>query len=474
MSEKRKWIILIVGGVALAGALGTLTYFEQEKIDQAREDAELLRSEIAAGRSLVSSTYELEREVIIQRETDAVIKEVLPNAAEYNDFLKTLQAFGEKAGFPITQIKPKRSSTRARGKSKQAFQEEGYSLTFNADGFQLLEFLDHVETHSRFMSVPGFKLTATKRKLSPGAELPLHQISMEVVTYVYQPKSGAEPLQIDGYDRKRDDLLSEIATRRSDLSIEGYDYRGARGRRDPWIDPRVPVEGTDEIMSVEDQIALVNDLVERTQSVLGHWEEYQNADNLIAEMKAHNALLEELGPLDEDIRRVETEGKLLFVNANRRFKDDVVAVIDDLHERLENVRGGRGPSAAALRESKEAMENHLNAGEYELALAAFEAIEPRLPLAEADELRRGLVQELRSLEHLAHTVLDFESIRLVISGVIVSETEGSIATINGQSVLPGELLDGGLLVTSIGVDEIEFLYQGIPLIRRIQSIAESN
>ena len=38
-------------------------------------------------------------------------------------------------------------------------------------------------------------------------------------------------------------------------------------------------------MSVEDQIALVNDLLERTQSVVGHWEAYQAADNLIAGLK---------------------------------------------------------------------------------------------------------------------------------------------------------------------------------------------
>jgi hypothetical protein len=457
-------VTLAVGTLAAIG-LGTMIYFQQEEIDRMHDDAAGLRTKIDDGRTLVRGTPTVEREVIIQRETDEVIKGILPNEADINTFVKTLQSFGEKSGVLISQIKSRNNSSRKKG--KQDFQEEGYTLTFKADAFQLLSFLDSIETHERFMSVPGFKLSASKRRGIGGQEASLHQLTMDVVTYVYAPKDGSSNLKIEGYDRKRDLLLGEIAKRRGELVVEGFDYRGARGRRDPWVDPRVPVAGDGPILSVEDQIALVDGLVDRAERVTELWAEFQDADNLISEMKARNSLLEELVPLEDEVRRIEEEGQLLFISAERRFDNEVVSVITDVRGRIENADPGRGPSAVALRESLDTMRTHLESGEYELALAAYEAIEPRLPLVEGDDLRMGLVEQLRKMENVSRAVVDFGAIPLDIKGVIVN-SGGAVAVINGRSVSAGEMLDAGVIVQSIQSNEIEFLYQGISLVRQIE------
>ncbi len=470
MSGRLKWVLVIVGSLFVAFGLVGLIFLQHQVVEQNRAESERLRGQIADGRALVMTTPDLEREVIVQRETDAVIKEILSEEEEITNFVRTIQEFEVQSGVSITSLNEDKQEARARAKKKTDFEKVIYTLTFDTDAFQFLAFLDAIESHPRFMSVTAFKLSAAKRnQLERGGE-PVHNVSLKLETYVYKPKGGGDEVRIDNYDRKRNLLLADISRRGQELRVPVYEYRGPRGRRDPWVDPRVPkmIEGV-EVLTIEDQIQIVELLEGMAEEVETLWLDVENADNLIAEMKARAAIEKAIAKLEEEVRRVESSNQIIFAPSVRRLENEVIAVLGDVREKL---AGGEiiGPSRDELEEVAESVKRHLDAEEYELALEAYRQMEPRLALALTDESKRSLVEGLHSLAERAQTVMDFEEVEMQIGGVAVMAGVRPVALINGESIVAGEYLDleGAVFVSDIRAHEIEFVYQGVTLIRRIE------
>jgi Tfp pilus assembly protein PilO len=466
VNEKKRLLFAIVVSLVLAGGVGASIYLQNRKINEDRVQAATLRTKIDADRKLITKTPDLVKEVIIQRETDEVIREILSDEQDINNLVRTLQRFVEESGVSISAIKEQKTANR--GKNKEDFERVGYTLSFEGDAFQLLSFLDRVESHSRFMAVTAFKLSAARRKDYEDGP-PRHKVQLDLETYVYTPKAGLKEVRIDNYERKRDLLVSEISRRASELRVAVYEYRGPRSRRDPGVDPRVPVTGDGgPILSIEEQIAMVDDLVARADEAEELWEQVRAAENLISEMKSRSQLLQKIALLDEEVRRVQNEGKLIFIPATRLFQKDVVEVLESLQVKINQSETGRGPSLAALRETADAMKRSLESGEYEMALDTFRTIEPRLDMASRDEFKRPLVQTLRELERLTKTVLEFEKIDMHIAGIALYEDRRPVALINGHAVQEGELVGEELLVRNITREEIEFVFRGMVLARRVE------
>lgn len=466
MSDKKRQILFASISVLAAAGLGTLIYFQHEGIEQRRADVAQLKNTIEDSRKLLEKTPELIKEVIIQRETDGVIKEILSDDQDINNLVRTLTSFCTESGIAFSSIKKQKDVKR----NKEEFGRVGYSVAFEADAFQLLTFMHKVESHARFMCVTQFKLQAANRNEYTQEELPRHRVTLDLETYVYAPTGNAKEVKIDHYEKKRDLLVSEISKRAAELRIPAYDYRGQRGRRDPWIDPRVPVDGG-PTLPIEEQIALVDELAEKADEIQKLWDEAKQAENLIQTMKLRADLEEKLALLEEEIRRVDAGGMLVFVPALRRFDKNVVGVVTGVRDQMSSGDGGSGPSTALLRETAEAMERHIDAQEYELAQQAFATIEPRLGVADQDPLKEPLVKSIRELKHLADTVLAFEAIQIDIQGVAVYEDRAPVALINGQAISEGEILGDDLIVHNIRSDQIEFAFRGLVLARVLQSDA---
>jgi len=464
MSEKKQQ--LIFGGISLlvVAGLGTLIYYQRENMDKRRAEIGVLRKTIEDGRALIQTTPELVKKVIIQRETDSVIKEILADEQDINTLVRTLTAFGEQSGFTFNSIKPQKNVKR----NKEDFERVGYSLTFEADVFQLLELLNKVESHKRFMSVTAIKLQAANRSEYASGELPHHRVTVDLETYVYAPTGNALEVKVDGYDKKKELLVSEISKRAAELRVPSYEYRGQRARRDPWIDPRIPVDDGPHL-PIEEQITLVDDLSEKAAEVQRIWEEAKAAENLIQTMKLRSDLEEKLVLLEEEIRRVDGNGLLVFVPALRRFDKGVVSVVAAVRADMVDDVGGAGPSTALLRETADAMQHHIDLQEYEMSLQAFATIEPRLGVADQDPLKEPLVKTIRELKHLCDTVLAFEKVELDIQGVALYEARPPVVLINGTPYSEGEMLEGELVIHNIRVDQIEFAYHGLILARSLHA-----
>lgn len=462
MNRKRFWIGIVAGGVLLAGGLGALVWMQYRAIDEGRAEIATLRGSIDGSRKQIEGTPALEREVIVLREINEVMKGILPDNDDVNNLVRTLQRFSEESGVRISGLKKKADDT----KNKSDFDKVGYTLSLEGDAFQLMNFLNMIESHSRFMRVPSFRISAAQRQQMEKEGVPAHRIQMDVETFVYEPKKDAKTVKIDGYDRKRDLLLGEIQRRRQDLSLAPFTYRGARGRRDPWIDPRVPLKPDSQAgLPVQEQMDIVQKLFERTQSITSQWDEIEKAENVIEQMLKRSEFDAQLAALEEEVRRIQTEKSISYIPSARRLQTEVADVLDKLRGEITKTGVVSGPTENMLREIEKTMSLHQEHGEYKLTLEAFKAVEKDLALAEADPLRKPLVDRIKEIEAEARTVLDFEKIALRFEGRAYVNGQ-AIALINGKIVGVGDLLDKELLVHSISRDEIEFLFRGMVFARR--------
>ena len=159
MSERNNW--LLVGGISfgLAASCGALIYFKMEEIQRAEDEIVQLDGEIAGAIALLEGTQALEEEVILQRETDEVVATILPNDQDIAELVSALQQFESASDVNITDLKP----VGTPQSSKSDFDKVVYSLQLSGDAFEVLSFLDLVETHDRFMSVPRIRLTTARR-----------------------------------------------------------------------------------------------------------------------------------------------------------------------------------------------------------------------------------------------------------------------------------------------------------------------
>lgn len=460
--ENKAWIAILVGGGTIALSLGALIYMQMGKISKARDEVVQLRTQVGAARKLIEGTGSLEREVIVQREMSEVIRNILPDEEDMNNWVRTIQGFSDDSGVRIRGLKKKPDDPRAQ---PGAFDEVTYTFTLESDAFQLLDFLNLVETHKRFMRVPRFKITAAKRDKVESSGFAAHKVQIDLETFVYEPKNEAELTKIEGYERKRDLMVGEINRRRQNLALASFSYRGPRGRRDPWVDPRVPVEGG-SALTVPEQMDLVEALFLRTEQVLAQWETAKAAENVVEELTAKHDLEEMLARLEEDVRRVEGEASITYLPSLRHFQLDVVDVVFNLRQELTAVRGTRGPSVEKLREVLETMDRHLAVEEYEYALDTFRLVSSELDYIDDDPLRKPFVEKLRRKALVARIVREFEEIELEVAGVAIMDGAPAVVHINGRSLSVGDMLDNRLLINDIRSEEIEFIYRGVVLARR--------
>jgi hypothetical protein len=202
-------------------------------------------------------------------------------------------------------------------------------------------------------------------------------------------------------------LLGEIIRRQQALRVGSYSYQGPRNRRDPWVDPRIPVSN-DSHLPIEEQQGIVQALIDLTKQAAEVRVQYQNANNVIEEMTYRSELETLLGQIEEDVRRVVDQKAITYVPAERRLHLEVIEPISTMRADLEVAQGGDGPTASALKELLRTMTLHINAGEHRLALNAFETIKGRLDLALKDPARRDLVQKIQECAQEAQILADFE------------------------------------------------------------------
>lgn len=467
MNEKKFWAIF--GGVSGAIALGAgyLIYSEMGQIEAARAQVGQLRDDIKVARDTVRKTPDVEREVIVLREISDRIREVLPDTKDLLNVIRDFQDYSKEAGVKPSAFQPASDSSKGR-QQQGAFEKVAYQLTMTGDMFQFLDFLNKIETHSRFMAVSSFKVIAASRKALEEDGVANHRIQMEVETYKYvQPSAETVGAEINGYDRKRDLLAGEIARRREALTtLETYRYRGPRGRRDPLIDPRVPAKVDDpNAWTVQRQMEEVDELIRRMAEAQKYWEASSTAGSVLERMVQRSELEKIIALLEEDLRRIEKESRINYKPAEKRLTLGVTEPLAELRLSLSKVKSLAGPSVAEMQTVGDSMVRHIEDGEYGLALDAFKALEDSLKLVKDPEERVQLADWLRMLAEDARTLRDFGQIDIVIGGFALHEGFDPVVIIDGKTRSIGDPVGNELIVHDVRPNEIDFVFRGAILTR---------
>lgn len=467
MNEKKFWATF--GGVTAAIALGAgyLIYSELGQIEAARAQVAQLRGDIKVARDTVRKTPDVEREVIVLREISDRIREVLPDTKDLLNVVRDFQDYSKEAGVKPSAFRPANDLNKGR-RQQGAFEKVAYQLTMTGDSFQFLEFLNKIETHSRFMAVSSFKVNAASRKALEEDGVANHRIQMEVETYKYvQPSAETTGVEINGYERKRDLLAGEIARRRDALTtLETYRYRGPRGRRDPLIDPRVPAKVDDpNAWTVQRQMEEVDELVRRMAEAQKYWEASNSAASVLERMVQRSELEKIIALLDEDIRRIEKEDRINYKPAEKRLSLGVTEPLAELRLTLARAKADSGPSIAQMQTVGDLMVNHIDAGDYDMALDAFKALEDELKLVKEPEDRVKLAEWLRLLADDARTLRDFAAIDMVIGGYALHEGFDPVVIVNGKTRSIGDPVGDELIVHDVRPNEIDFVFRGAILTR---------
>jgi Tfp pilus assembly protein PilO len=465
--DKRVMYGVGAGALALVGGLGWLIWSEYTGIEEARNEVATLRTQLDSGRKLLTGTPALEKDVIVLRETEAAIKEILPDDKDLYNLHRDLQGFCESTEVRITSIKRKESAA-ARKKDPETFEKVTYELTLEGDAFQVLAFLDRVEGHTRFLRIPTINWTASGEKAIQTQGRAAHRVKLELETFVYQPQGGPEPTKIEGYARKRELLLGEISKHRDAVAVEHYSYRGQRGRRDPWVDPRVPVDQSGvTTMPVAEQTELVDQIVEKADQIAHLWGESNRPDVLYVEQVRLRAELEtRLNEIEADLRKLSSDNVITYQVAQSRLLREAIEPMAAVRRGLIARTGQSGPPVETLRTLLADMQGYIDSGKPKLALESFATIELQLPLAQHDPVRKGLAESIRQAAGDARVLIDFQAIELKIGGVAISEGIKPIALINGRALGEGDLVSKDLVIGGIRSGEIEFVFRGLVLVRR--------
>lgn len=466
MNEKKFWITFASVAGAIALGAGYMIYSELGQIEVAREHVTKVRADIAKARATVSKTPEAEREVIVLREIAGRIREVLPDGKHLTDVIRDFQGYSKEAGVQISAFDLAKQSRNAR-QQQGAFEKVAYQLTMTADSFQFLDFLNRIETHSRFMAVPSFKINAASRRQLEEDGVAAHRIQMEVETYKYVPNSAeASALEINGYERKRDLLAGEINRRRQALTLQTFRYRGPRGRRDPLIDPRVPARVDDpNAWTVQRQMEEVEELIRRMDEASEYWKASNSAGSVLERMVQRSELEKLLAMLNDDLRRIEKESRINYKPAEKRLQVGVIDPMAALRLALEQTTSLRGPSAAEMQTVGDAMVAHIENTEFDMALNSYRALADGLDEVTEGEDRIKLANWLRELADTATILRDFAAIEFEVGGYAILEDRPPVVIIDGKRREVGDPVGDELIVHDVRPNEVDFVFRGAVLTR---------
>lgn len=466
MNEKKFWLTL--GGVtgAVACIAGYLIHNVLGDIEDGHAEVARLRAEIKTSRDTIAKTPEIEREVIVLREIADRVREILPDTEDLNNVLREFDAYAEAASIQVSEYTKK--SINNRGRQAGAFEKVAYELNLAGDAFQFLDFINKLETHRRFLTVPKFNVIAASRRELEEDGIAKHRIRMDVETYKYVPTGASEGLtKINGYERKRDLLSGEIARRRQALTLKTFRYRGPRGRRDPLIDPRVPSRPDDpNAWTVQRQQEEVDELVRRMAEAQQYWDASNVANSVLERMVQRQELEKNLALLEDDLRRLESEGRINYKPAEKRLVLNVVDPLHALRLQLDQSRPDSGPTIAEMQVVGDSMADSIARADYGYAIDAYRGVEDSLPLVdEDDEERQEYVQWIETLHEDATTLRDFGKIELSINGVAILEDRDPVIVIDGRHRAIGDAVGDELIVHDVRLHEVDFVFRGAVLTR---------
>ena len=455
-------MFLVTASLTTLGLSG-IVWRSSTGLEGAREEATQLAERILLERGRLEETPELEQEVLVFREISGRMAAILPDEDGLNDLVRSLQGFSEQSGVEIRSLR--RAAPRGFAKSEGDLRAVSYTLELDGDAFELLRFLDLVETNDRFLRVPRMEVDAARRQgLMEGAQMS-HSIRLDVETFVFEPGAETEPVAIEWAEWKLERLRGEVSRRRTGLEPAEYDYRGRRGRRDPWVDPRHrPV-----MARAEEGTSSEGEASELAAKVSKAWSNLRGLEQSVSALDeaglSEELEVEVVGLEAESRRLLEAERSSDGVGASP-LTAEIVHSLLELRAALDEMRGNRGPSIARLREVALVMKAHAVRDQHPLALEAMAPVAPDLEWLADDPDRAPYVEALRRAAARSQAVIDFDALGYQPRGVVVLGDRAAVL-VGDRAVVAGDRIKDEVLVRSVTSDEVVFEFRGVVIVRRV-------
>jgi Tfp pilus assembly protein PilO len=468
--NQKKQILVICGtafavcAVALGGG-----YYATGLVAEVATQIEGKRQEIAAAEAKIVQIPALEKEVVILRENLGEYVTILPDDKDLEDFVRMVHQFQQQSGGEGKRLTPK---TGAKGGSK-LFSPIEYQFEMSATIWEMLRFINLVESYGRFVSITEFAITPSK---GPGAgdEVTrngdeIHDIRLTMQTFKYNGQSNVKEVAIADYDELKGSLRDEIQRNMRTIHIERYTHRGQQGRRDVFVDPRFRGDVGDRgaLPPVEQRAILDRFTAEATK-----------LREMLERVRKQNATLFEQYALEKGLREGiaamegQMEGaalKITLTPYRMLWAKNVVGVVDEVRGALQEVAEGeqkRDPwlAADAIKELVEQMRQDCEGGYLEEARQRYEAVAPQLLVPDQDA-RHALAVEAKSWHNKVVTAIDFRALDLDIEGVVVDRSGRSGVLLNGEIYEEGEFVSEELLVKQVDEEKVWFVFRGLTLVR---------
>ena len=469
--ERRK--LLIVGSVTslLCTIGGGGLFWADQLAAEKLESLASMQTEIRAARAKIKRVPSLEHDVIVLRENVQEYVKILPEQREMNNFIRTASMFQKQAGIPtLTKFEPGKPAKASKGSS---FERYTYRFEFESTLWQFMKMLSLFENYERFVKVKSFSLASglKKKQSKPQEGNDRHRISMTVETYVYKAPGKSEDITISNYSNKVERKREEILAKRQDISTVAYEFTGARGRRDVFIDPQESKLAMRlDAISLREQEKLVETLRKKIAAAQDlHGRMNDSATTIFVRHSLKGNLLKEIGEIEAEVRDIEEKGYIASSTLKLAWTKDIRDPLDMLSSMVSEspvraVDGDRWLTAEMMKKLAMEMKQDLLKGRLQAAMDRYGAVQNKLDVPRLDG-RYTHAKAIAELYVRAKTVFEFETKQLDISGVCINAEGKSAVIMNGLVYVEGDRIDDEMILKSVERGQVEFLYKGFTLIK---------
>jgi Tfp pilus assembly protein PilO len=467
----------IVVAVIITGLFAGLVYKDVSLIDDERSQIESRQAQIASAEAEIQRMPGREADVIVFREIVQRDAAILPDEAEINKFINVIGEFEKYSGVVVTQVTG--LSNRDREKSKAAILKIPLKIELRGSIDQFLRFINLFENYDRFVIIKSFTISRGTTVDEEGVLQ--HQIGLELETYQYNPKGGpVARVDIPNYERRKQELAIQKRIRQSEPThVEKYLLKPRISRRDPLDDPREE-ETADEQGSVDPEVRYQAErelLEELILNVAILQDDVKFEDKLREERDfmrigaIARAIDQKIAELDVSISEALTMKKFTVPE----LRADFVAKVVQPYEEIKEKRKSRVTEVVVTRRQVHdwlrQVQEKFDAGAYADVIKAYEGY---VRLTDGKKIGPDAVplqEQIVVLARQAQVISRFEEENLDIDGTVIDPNRASFAIINGQILAEGSAVDadGKIRIHKIKCDQIEFMYQGVLIVKPLRA-----
>lgn len=471
LNEKQLLVATVVAPALLIGGVAWLAWSDWQKIyaaemtDEHPEAAEITDpeawgerrkcQEIQKQMELLRGQADLigkrEQDVIVYREITQRDSQILPDNDFVVQFTKTINDFEKAAGVTVTSV----GDLNVVGASGQAIARLPIRLSLSGTFDQFLKFVNMFETMDRLVNTRSFSISAGARQTDDPNSPVLHQITLELETFVYNAGAGlSKPVAIDNYDRRKEDpVIQKLVRQQKAARVEKYQLKPRINRRDPLVDPRRELTSAVSDVAVEE----FNRQKQSVERLRGDVQLLKEDVLLLQQYQQEQKYLQIAqleGLIDERVQTLETaikdaDPKITVPELRDQFSEEVVAPFTRIASERRNPDGPdggkRGPTIltrAQLVPFIEKQRAALEAKDYETVVQVgrnFDELvgKPRHKLAEDTA---EIVAEIRENARVSAVAIEFLGLNLKVTGLI-KKSSGSIVIINNKPLKVGAYVD---------------------------------